>query len=166
MDLTARTGDSVLLYYTDRQDKQPNPDHSAAAATNDSAFIGLDTPQQNERLQTVPITYAPGDDRLTYDPTYGTCTDDCVRLVTWHDYTDPDRTLIDMHRGPNDVRDNERYRRATKTTQQEILNPDAGAATLIQSGGTMMIQAATLRNHYADLLAGGDQTIVGLPPST
>ncbi|MDC6413387.1 hemagglutinin repeat-containing protein [Xylella fastidiosa] len=164
MDLTARTGDSVLLYYTDRQDKQPNPDHSAAAATNDSAFIGLDTPQQNERLQTVPITYAPGDDRLTYDPTYGTCTDDCVRLVTWHDYTDPDRTLIDMHRGPNDVRDNERYRRATKTTQQEILNPDAGAATLIQSGGTMMIQAATLRNHYADLLAGGDQTIVGLPP--
>ncbi|MDD0943852.1 hypothetical protein, partial [Xylella fastidiosa] len=82
MDLTARTGDSVLLYYTDRQDKQPNPDHSAAAATNDSAFIGLDTPQQNERLQTVPITYAPGDDRLTYDPTYGTCTDDCVRLVT------------------------------------------------------------------------------------
>ncbi|WP_425612599.1 filamentous hemagglutinin N-terminal domain-containing protein, partial [Xylella fastidiosa] len=164
MDLTARTGDSVLLYYTDRQDKQPNPDHSAAAATNDSAFIGLDTPQQNERLQTVPITYAPGDDRLTYDPTYGTCTDDCVRLVTWHDYTDPDRTLIDMHRGPNDVRDNERYRRATKTTQQEILNPDAGAATLIQSGGTMMIQTATLRNHYADLLAGGDQTIVGLPP--
>ncbi|TNW07323.1 hemagglutinin, partial [Xylella fastidiosa] len=164
MDLTARTGDSVLLYYTDRQDKQPNPDHSAAAATNDSAFIGLDTPQQNERLQTVPITYAPGDDRLTYDPTYGTCTDDCVRLVTWHDYTDPDRTLIDMHRGPNDVRDNERYRQATKTTQQEILNPDAGAATLIQSGGTMMIQAATLRNHYADLLAGGDQTIVGLPP--
>ncbi|WP_228305032.1 hemagglutinin repeat-containing protein, partial [Xylella fastidiosa] len=164
MDLTARTGDSVLLYYTDRQDKQPNPDHSAAAATNDSAFIGLDTPQQNERLQTVPITYAPGDDRLTYDPTYGTCTDDCVRLVTWHDYTDPDRTLIDMHRGPNDVRDNERYRQATKTTQQEILNPDAGAATLIQSGGTMMIQTATLRNHYADLLAGGDQTIVGLPP--
>ncbi|WP_434458780.1 hemagglutinin repeat-containing protein [Xylella fastidiosa] len=164
MDLTARTGDSVLLYYTDRQDKQPNPDHSAAAATNDSAFIGLDTPQQNERLQTVPITYAPGDDRLTYDPTYGTCTDDCVRLVTWHDYTDPDHTLIDMHRGPNDVRDNERYRQATKTTQQEILNPDAGAATLIQSGGTMMIQTATLRNHYADLLAGGDQTIVGLPP--
>lgn len=71
-----------------------------------------------------------------------------------------------MHRGPNDVRDNERYRQATKTTQQEILNPDAGAATLIQSGGTMMIQTATLRNHYADLLAGGDQTIVGLPPST
>ncbi|HHW4670342.1 MAG TPA: two-partner secretion domain-containing protein, partial [Xylella fastidiosa subsp. multiplex] len=164
MDLTARTGDSVLLYYTDRQDKQPNPDHSAAAATNDSAFIGLDTPQQNERLQTVPITYAPGDDRLTYDPTYGTCTDDCVRLVTWHDYTDPDRTLIDMHRGPNDVRDNERYRQATKTTQQEILNPDAGAPALIQSGGTMRIDVGYLYNHYADLLAGGDQTIVGLPP--
>ncbi|XHF68604.1 hemagglutinin repeat-containing protein [Xylella fastidiosa subsp. multiplex] len=164
MDLTARTGDSVLLYYTDRQDKQPNPDHSAAAATNDSAFIGLDTPQQNERLQTVPITYAPGDDRLTYDPTYGTCTDDCVRLVTWHDYTDPDRTLIDMHRGPNDVRDNERERQATKTTQQEILNPDAGAPALIQSGGTMRIDVGYLYNHYADLLAGGDQTIVGLPP--
>nr|WP_277601174.1 hemagglutinin repeat-containing protein [Xylella fastidiosa] len=164
MDLTARTGDSVLLYYTDRQDKQPNPDHSAAAATNDSAFIGLDTPQQNERLQTVPITYAPGDDRLTYDPTYGTCTDDCVRLVTWHDYTDPDRTLIDMHRGPNDVRDNERYRQATRTTQQEILNPDAGAPALIQSGGTMRIDVGYLYNHYADLLAGGDQTIVGLPP--
>ncbi|MRT95425.1 hemagglutinin repeat-containing protein, partial [Xylella fastidiosa] len=164
MDLTARTGDSVLLYYTDRQDKQPNPDHSAAAATNDSAFIGLDTPQQNERLQTVPITYAPGDDRLTYDPTYGTCTDDCVRLVTWHDYTDPDRTLIDMHRGPNDVRDNERERHATRTTQQEILNPDAGAPALIQSGGTMRIDVGYLYNHYADLLAGGDQTIVGLPP--
>ncbi|TNW07049.1 hemagglutinin, partial [Xylella fastidiosa] len=153
MDLTARTGDSVLLYYTDRQDKQPNPDHSAAAATNDSAFIGLDTPQQNERLQTVPITYAPGDDRLTYDPTYGTCTDDCVRLVTWHDYTDPDRTLIDMHRGPNDVRDNERERQATRTTQQEILNPDAGAPALIQSGGTMRIDVGYLYNHYADLLA-------------
>ncbi|MGY0329738.1 two-partner secretion domain-containing protein [Xylella fastidiosa subsp. multiplex] len=89
MDLTARTGDSVLLYYTDRQDKQPNPDHSADAATNDSAFIGLDTPQQDKNVD-VPITYAPGDDRLTYDPTYGTCTDDCVRLVTWHDYTDPE----------------------------------------------------------------------------
>ncbi|MRT44434.1 hypothetical protein FGX00_00990, partial [Xylella fastidiosa subsp. multiplex] len=63
-----------------------------------------------------PITYAPGDDRRTYDPTYGTCTDDCVRLGTWHDYTDPDRTLIDMHRVPNDVRDNERERHATRTT--------------------------------------------------
>ncbi|WP_425522752.1 filamentous hemagglutinin N-terminal domain-containing protein [Xylella fastidiosa] len=164
MDLTARTGDSVVLYYTDRQDKQPNPDHVAAAATNDSAFIGLDTPQQNERLQSVPITYAPGDDRLTYDPSYGTCTDDCVRLVTWHDYTDPDHTLIDMRRGPNDVGDNEKYRDATRTTQEEILNPDAGAPALIQSGGAMMIQTDTLRNHYADLLAGGDQTIVGLPP--
>ncbi|WGZ31732.1 filamentous hemagglutinin N-terminal domain-containing protein [Xylella fastidiosa subsp. pauca] len=164
MDLTARTGDSVVLYYTDRQDKQPNPDHVAAAATNHSAFIGLDTPQQNERFQTVPITYAPGDDRLTYDSNYGTCTDDCVRLVTWHDYTDPDHTLIDMHRGPNDVRDNEKYRDATRTTQEEILNLDAGAPALIQSGGTMLIQTDTLRNHYADLLAGGDQTIVGLPP--
>ncbi|WP_235048567.1 hemagglutinin repeat-containing protein, partial [Xylella fastidiosa] len=164
MDLTARTGDSVVLYYTDRQDKQPNPDHVAAAATNHSAFIGLDTPQQNERFQTVPITYAPGDDRLTYDSNYGTCTDDCVRLVTWHDYTDPDTTLIDMRRGPNDVGDNEKYRDATRTTQQDILNLDAGAPALIQSGGAMMIQTDTLRNHYADLLAGGDQTIVGLPP--
>ncbi|MGY0343073.1 two-partner secretion domain-containing protein [Xylella fastidiosa] len=164
IDLTARTGDSLVLYYTDRQDKQPNPDHVAAAATNHSAFIGLDTPQQNERLQTVPITYAPGDDRLTYDPTYGTCTDDCVRLVTWHDYTDPDTTLIDMRRSPNDVDDNERERHATKTTQQEILNPDAGAPTLIQSGGAMRIDVGYLYNHYADLLAGGDQTIVGLPP--
>ncbi|WP_419653959.1 filamentous hemagglutinin N-terminal domain-containing protein [Xylella fastidiosa] len=164
LDLTARTGDSLVLYYTDRQDKQPNPDHVAAAATNHSAFIGLDTPQQNERLQTVPITYAPGDDRLTYDPTYGTCTDDCVRLVTWHDYTDPDHTLIDMRRGANDVGDNERYRDATKTTQQDILNPDAGAPTLIQSGGAMRIDVGYLYNHYADLLAGGDQTIVGLPP--
>ncbi|WP_155641591.1 filamentous hemagglutinin N-terminal domain-containing protein, partial [Xylella fastidiosa] len=159
MDLTARTGDSVVLYYTDRQDKQPNPDHSAAAATNDSAFIGLDAPQQN-----IPITYAPGDDRLTYDSSYGTCTDDCVRLVTWHDYTDPDTTLIDMRRGPNDVGDNEKYRDATKTTQQDILNLDAGAPALIQAGGAMMIQTDTLRNHYADLLTGGDQTIVGLPP--
>ncbi|RUA34716.1 S-layer family protein, partial [Xylella fastidiosa subsp. fastidiosa] len=164
LDLTARTGDSLVLYYTDRQDKQPNPDHVAAAATNDSAFIGLDTPQQNERLKIVPITYAPGDDRLTYDPTYGTCTDDCVRLVTWHDYTDPDHTLIDMRRGPNDVDDNERERHATRTTQQEILNPDAGAPALIQSGGTMRIDVGYLYNHYADLLAGGDQTIVGLPP--
>ncbi|WCF17311.1 hemagglutinin repeat-containing protein [Xylella fastidiosa subsp. fastidiosa] len=164
LDLTARTGDSVVLYYTDRQDKQPNPDHVAAAATNDSAFIGLDAPQQNERLKIVPITYAPGDDRLTYDPTYGTCTDDCVRLVTWHDYTDPDHTLIDMRRGPNDVDDNERERHATRTTQQEILNPDAGAPALIQSGGTMRIDVGYLYNHYADLLAGGDQTIVGLPP--
>ncbi len=46
LDLTARTGDSVVLYYTDRQDKQPNPDHVAAAATNDSAFIGLDAPSK------------------------------------------------------------------------------------------------------------------------
>ncbi|HHW4672386.1 MAG TPA: hemagglutinin, partial [Xylella fastidiosa subsp. pauca] len=163
LDLTGRTGDSVVLYYTDRQDKQPNPDHVAAAATNDSAFIGLDTPQKNGSVE-MRITIAPGDDRLTYDPTYGTCTDDCVRLVTWLDYTDPDHTLIDMRRGPNDVRDNERERHATKTTQQEILNLDAGAEALIQSGGTMMIQTDTLRNHYADLLAGGDQTIVGLPP--
>nr|WP_262363622.1 hemagglutinin repeat-containing protein [Xylella fastidiosa] len=163
MDLTGRTGDSVVLYYTDRQDKQPNPDHSAAAATNDSAFIGLDTPQQDKNVD-VPITYAPGDNRLTYDPTYGTCTDDCVRLVTWLDYTDPDQTFIDMRRAPNDVRDNERERHAIRTTQQEILNLDAGAPALIQSGGAMMIQTDTLRNHYADLLAGGDQTIVGLPP--
>ncbi|WP_419653866.1 hemagglutinin repeat-containing protein [Xylella fastidiosa] len=163
LDLTARTGDSLVLYYTDRQDKQPNPDHVAAAATNDSAFIGLDTPQQDKNVD-VPITYAPGDDRLTYDPTYGTCTDDCVRLVTWHDYTDPDHTLIDMRRGPNDVDDNEKYRDATRTTQQDILNPDAGAPALIQSGGTMRIDVGYLYNHYADLLAGGDQTIVGLPP--
>ncbi|WP_425522746.1 filamentous hemagglutinin N-terminal domain-containing protein [Xylella fastidiosa] len=163
MDLTGRTGDSLVLYYTDRQDKQPNPDHVAAAATNHSAFIGLDTPQQDKNVD-VPITYAPGDDRLTYDSTYGTCTDDCVRLVTWHDYTDPDHTLIDMRRGPNDVGDNERERHATKTTQQEILNLDAGAPALIQSGGAMRIDVGYLYNHYADLLAGGDQTIVGLPP--
>lgn len=69
-----------------------------------------------------------------------------------------------MRRGPNDVRDNERERHATRTTQQEILNPDAGAPALIQSGGTMRIDVGYLYNHYADLLAGGDQTIVGLPP--
>ncbi|MCD8466551.1 hemagglutinin repeat-containing protein, partial [Xylella taiwanensis] len=161
LDLSQREG-IVVLYYTDRQDQQPNPDQVQSAARQGSAWAGLDTPQKNERQQDVHITYQ--DEVLTYDPAYGTCRTDCVRLITWRDYTDPDHTLTHMRRGPTDVKTNEQYRHATKTTVDDILQPGAGAAALIQSGGAMFVQVDRLANHYADILAGGDQTIVGLPP--
>ncbi|UFS54269.1 hemagglutinin repeat-containing protein [Xylella taiwanensis] len=161
LDLSAREG-TVVLYYTSRQDQQPNPDQVQSAARQGSAWAGLDTPQKNERQQDVHITYQ--DEVLTYDPAYGTCRTDCVRLITWRDYTDPDHTLTHMRRGPTDVKTNEQYRHATKTTVDDILQPGAGAAALIQSGGAMFVQVDRLANHYADILAGGDQTIVGLPP--
>ncbi|MCD8466591.1 hemagglutinin repeat-containing protein [Xylella taiwanensis] len=161
LDLSQREG-IVVLYYTDRQDQQPNPDQVQSAARQGSAWAGLDTPQKNERQQDVHITYQ--DEVLTYDPAYGTCRTDCVRLITWRDYTDPDHTLTHMRRGPTDVKTNEQYRHATKTTVDDILQPGVGAAALIQSGGAMFVQVDRLANHYADILAGGDQTIVGLPP--
>ncbi|HHW4679842.1 MAG TPA: hemagglutinin repeat-containing protein, partial [Xylella sp.] len=58
----------------------------------------------------------------------------------------------------------EQYRDATRTTHEDILQPGAGAPALIQSGGAMFVQVDRLYNHYADILAGGDQIIVGLPP--
>ncbi|WP_245149917.1 hemagglutinin repeat-containing protein [Xanthomonas axonopodis] len=147
--------DTLTIYYTGRQDNQANPDQVTSGA--DDPF--------RELSQTEPGSPAfhYASDTLRYSNAYGTCTTNCVQLWAQWAYTDPDHILLNPQgTGGGQLGDNERYRMATRTIVEDVLQPGAGPEAVIHAGGAMRIGTDTLRNAYARIAAGGDLSVSGL----
>ena len=71
------------------------------------------------RAGSPPIEYVT--DTLRYNNAYGTCTTTCVQLITYPDYDNPDATLINMQRHPQQTSGNEKTRIATRTTVEDVV---------------------------------------------
>lgn len=148
---------TFTIYYVGRADNRNNPDQLGAAS--EDPFRDL------TRLAPGAPAFRYETDNLTYNSAYGTCTTNCVQLITYLDYHDPDTTLTHMHRDANNTADNEKYRIARRTTVEDVL-VSAGDNAVINSGGNMRITTDALTNHLASIGSGGNLDIVGLNVAT
>ncbi|PPU64425.1 two-partner secretion domain-containing protein, partial [Xanthomonas pisi] len=152
--LNSQSG-TLTIYYTGRQDNQVNPDQVASGA--DDPFREL------SQIQPGSPAFRYASDTLSYSSAYGTCTTNCVQLWAQFAYTDPDHILMNPQgTGGGRLNDNERYRMATRTVVEDVLQPGAGPEAVIQAGGAMRIGTDALRNEYARIAARGDLAITGL----
>lgn len=144
---------TVTVYYVGRADNRNNPDQLGAGAEDpfrDLSVRGAGSP---------PIEYVT--DTLRYNNAYGTCTTTCVQIITYPDYDNPESTLINMQRHPQDTSGNEKTRIATRTTVEDVV-VSAGNNAVINAGGNMRISTDRLENRFANIAAGRDLAIVGL----
>ncbi|WP_256127433.1 hemagglutinin repeat-containing protein [Xanthomonas euvesicatoria] len=152
--LNSQSG-TLTIYYIGRQDNQANPDQ---------VTVGADDPFR-ELSQTEPGSpaFRYTSDTLNYSNAYGTCTTNCVQLMAQFAYTDPDHILMNPQgTGGGRLGDNERYRMATRTVVEDVLQPGAGPEAVIHAGGAMRIGTDALRNEYARIAAGSDLSVAGL----
>lgn len=148
---------TVVIYYVGRADNRNNPDQLGAGAEDpfrDLAVMPPGTP-----------AFRYESDTLNYNNAYGTCTTNCVQLITYPDYDNPDAMLTNMQRHPDNTSGNEQRRVATRTTVEDVL-VSAGADAVINAGGNMRITTDALRNEYASIAAGRDLAIIGLNQAT
>ncbi|PJK96037.1 hypothetical protein B9Y63_20405 [Stenotrophomonas maltophilia] len=144
---------TVTVYYVGRADNRNNPDQLGAGA--EDPFRDLSTRGPGSP----PIEYVT--DTLRYNNAYGTCTTTCVQIITYPDYDNPESTLINMQRHPQDTSGNEKTRVATRTTVEDVV-VSAGNNAVINAGGNMRISTDRLENRFANIAAGRDLAIVGL----
>lgn len=144
---------TVVIYYVGRADNRSNPDQLGAGA--EDPFRELSKPQPGSPA------FRYESDTLAYSNAYGTCTTNCVQLITYPDYDNPDAMLINMQRHPERTSGNEKYRDATRTTVEDVV-VSAGADAVINAGGRISINTNALRNDYASIAAGGNLEIHGL----
>ncbi|HHB9415347.1 hemagglutinin repeat-containing protein [Stenotrophomonas maltophilia] len=144
---------TVTIYYVSRADNRNNPDQLGAGA--EDPFRDLSTRGPGSP----PIEYVT--DTLRYNNAYGTCTTTCVQIITYPDYDNPDATLINMQRHPQETSGNEKTRIATRTTVEDVV-VSAGNNAVINAGGNMRISTDRLENRFANIAAGRDLAIVGL----
>ncbi|HDS1524668.1 TPA: hemagglutinin repeat-containing protein [Stenotrophomonas maltophilia] len=144
---------TVTIYYVSRADNRNNPDQLGAGA--EDPFRDLSTRGPGSP----PIEYVT--DTLRYNNAYGTCTTTCVQIITYPDYDNPDATLINMQRHPQETSGNEKTRIATRTTVEDVV-VSAGNNAVINAGGSMRISTDRLENRFANIAAGRDLAIVGL----
>ena len=145
-------GGNVVIYYVGRSDNRNNPDQLGAGA--EDPFRDLSTSQPGSPA------FRYESDTLTYNTAYGTCTTNCVQLITYPDYDNPDAMLINMQRHSEDTGGNEKYRVATRTTVEDVLI-SAGADAVITAGGNISITTDALLNEYANIAAGRNVDIQG-----
>ncbi|SBV53194.1 filamentous hemagglutinin [Xanthomonas bromi] len=152
--LNSQSG-TLTIYYVGRQDNQANPDQVTAGA--DDPFREL------SQIEPGSPAFRYTSDTLSYSNAYGTCTTNCVQLWAQFAYTDPDHILMNPQgTGGGRLSDNERYRTATRTVVEDVLQPGAGPEAVIHAGGAMRIGTDALRNEYARIAAGGDLSVSGL----
>ncbi|HDS1675611.1 TPA: hemagglutinin repeat-containing protein [Stenotrophomonas maltophilia] len=144
---------TVTIYYFARADNRNNPDQLGAGA--EDPFRDLST----RGAGAPPMEYVT--DTLNYNAAYGTCTTTCVQIITYPDYDNPESTLINMQRHPQETSGNEKTRIATRTTVEDVV-VSAGDNAVINAGGNMRISTDRLENRFANIAAGRDLAIVGL----
>ncbi|WP_172448193.1 hemagglutinin repeat-containing protein, partial [Stenotrophomonas sp. VV52] len=154
--LTVQDG-TVVIYYVGRSDNRNNPDQLGAGA--EDPFRDLSASQPGSPA------FRYESDTLSYNNAYGTCTTNCVQLITYPDYDNPDAMLINMQRHPEETSGNEQRRVATRTTVEDVL-VSAGADAVITAGGNINIATDALLNEYASIAAGRDFSIRGLNVAT
>ncbi len=141
---------TVTIYYTLRQDGQSNPDQG-----------GSDDPFRELTAGVTGRPFQYQTDNLAYSNAYGSCTDDCVQLITPWQYTDPDGTIIHRFNDPSSAARNEEQRIAHHTAFDDVVAPGMGADAVIRSGEGMYLTVDDLTNRYGQIAAGGDLGIVG-----
>ncbi len=142
------------IYYLWRQDAQANPDQFAGG---DDPFVEL-TPTGGGGAPAFAYQY----DGVQYSPQYGTCTSNCVQLVTPYQLDDPTRTIVHRLNHPSQEPGNEAARIAHHTAIDDVLAADAGAAAVIRSGGNMQLAPGQLLdNRYSQIAAGGSLLVDG-----
>jgi filamentous hemagglutinin len=142
------TGDGTrVIYYTERA-QVANPDQGGSA---NNALVHVES-------------VTNWSSTLSYSNQYGSCSSNCIRLVTVPDYTDPTTTIWrDQLKALAPVKEKlEVSRDAHHVVVEDQLAPGAGAAAQILSGGDMHLTVSNvLANQYGDIKARGSLVIDG-----
>ncbi len=92
---------------------------------------------------------------VTYSSAYGSCSTNCIRMVTEPVYLDPIHTMIRARQTPGEA-----SRLAHHTIAEQRIEA-TGEASKILSGGNMTLRAASeLTNYFSDIKAGGLLTVI------
>ncbi|WP_287879590.1 hemagglutinin repeat-containing protein [Aquitalea sp.] len=143
------------IYYTLRQDGVVNPDQSPDGL---DPFLLLHGPGGTGGAP----YFSYQTDAVRYDAQYGSCSSNCVLLITPYQLTDPVHTIISRSQHPVSESGNERYRTAHHTAQDDVLTADTGAAPTIRAGGNMLLQPGQpLDNQYGQISAADQLQIDG-----
>lgn len=136
-----------VLYYTESA-QVANPDQGGAPG---NAIVHANTVTQ-------------WNSSIGFSNQYGNCTDDCIRLVTQPEYTDPRTTrIVDDAYSQRPVKEAlEKSLVAHHAALEDQLAPGAGPSAQILAGGNMHLTvASTLQNRFADIKARGALVIDG-----
>jgi filamentous hemagglutinin len=145
--LTPSDGTRVI-YYLERAENIANPDQGAPAA-NAIVLAGSVTNWSST---------------IDFSNQYGSCSSNCIRLITQPGYDDPRTTIIrttqQMLAAERDKL--EATRDAHHVVLEDRLAPGAGAVAQILSGGDMRLTVSTLlENRFSDIKAKGSLTLDG-----
>ncbi|WP_374555774.1 hemagglutinin repeat-containing protein [Aquitalea pelogenes] len=138
------------IYYTLRQDSMVNPDQSPDGL---DPFLLLHGPGGTGGAP----YFSYQTDAVRYDAQYGSCSSNCVLLITPYQLTDPVHTIINRSQHPASESGNERYRTAHHTALDDVLTVDAGAAPTIRAGGNMLLQPGQLLDNQYGQISAADQ---------
>ncbi len=144
-------GVRVIYYYESRT--ATNPDQGGAAKDAyqlpDSRQIDWNTPEYN------------------FSSAYGSCSTNCLRIVTQPAYDDPEHTILrhtERHTGTQNSDQLEEKRVANHTIVEDQISPSAGKAGQILSGGNMRLTVTnTLDNTLSEIKALGTLDVAGRP---
>ncbi|KQV58086.1 filamentous hemagglutinin N-terminal domain-containing protein, partial [Duganella sp. Root336D2] len=144
-------GVRVIYYYESRT--ATNPDQGGAAKDAyqlpDSRQVEWNTPEYN------------------FSSAYGSCSTNCLRIVTQPAYDDPEHTILrhtERHTGTQTSDQLEEKRVANHTVVEDQVSPSAGKAGQILSGGNMRLTVTnTLDNTLSEIKALGTLDVAGRP---
>ncbi|WP_426318429.1 hemagglutinin repeat-containing protein [Pseudoduganella sp. R-43] len=102
-----------------------------------------------------------------FSTAYGSCSTNCIRMVTIPGYDDPQHTIkrdTQKHTGTQTYDQLEEKRVAHHTVVEDQISADTGKAGQILSGGNMHLTVtATLDNSFSEIRAVGTLKVDGLP---
>lgn len=144
-------GVRVIYYYESRT--ATNPDQGGAAQNAyqlpDSRQVEWNTPEYN------------------FSSAYGSCSTNCLRIVTQPAYDDPAHTILrhtQKHTGTQTSDQLEEKRVANHTVVEDQVSSSAGKAGQILSGGNMRLTVTnTLDNTFSEIKALGTLEVSGRP---
>jgi len=141
--------DGIKVIYYIASSTAANPDQGGPAQ-NGSEF-GLDDPNlQWEK---------PG---VTYSSAYGSCSTNCIRMVTEPAYNDPTHTILRATQ--RITKPLTGYGEASRLVRHTVVEQQiaaTGDASKILSGGNMTLRAASeLTNYFSYIKAGGTFTLI------
>jgi len=138
---------SRVIFYTERA-QMANPDQGGPAG--------------NALVHTEFVT--SWKDKLTFSNQYGSCSSNCIRLVTPPGYTDPTTTILrDEIKSLGPFKElAEVSRDAHHVASEDQIAPGSGPVSQIVSGGNMHVTVTNVvDNRYGDIMARGRLTIDG-----
>lgn len=150
----ATTERTRVIYYTQRE-QLANPDQGGAASN--LLLIGM------------AADVSEWDATISFSNQYGSCSSECIRLVTESAYADPTTTILRFTQRMLAPRKEalELWRDAHHTVVEDQIAPGSGAAAQILSGGDMHLSVSNaIVNSYGNIRARGSLSVDGRPAIT